>query len=111
MTDSKGQKTTLALQPGQIATVLGMEGGQISRQPFASPEVDATLDDDHSDIQYHSFLASTFLVHLDQEADFAADLAEWCDKTLFGKAGRAAARKGRHAYSFPGAPLSGLSKE
>jgi hypothetical protein len=87
-----------------------MEDGQISRQLFASPKVDATLDD-HSDIPFHYFLASTFLVRLDQEEDFAADLAEWYDKKLFGEAGRAAAGKGGHAYSFPGTPLSGLSKE
>ncbi|MBO1907719.1 hypothetical protein KHP60_19270 [Microvirga sp. 3-52] len=88
-----------------------MEDGQISRQPFASPDVDAMLDDEHSEIPFHYFLASAFLVRLDQNENFAADLADWCDKKLFGKAGRAAARKGRHAYSFPGAPLSGLSKE
>ena len=70
-----------------------MEDGQISRQLFASPEVDATLDDDHSDIPFHSFLASAFLVRLDQEEDFAADLAEWNDEKLFGEAGRAAAGK------------------
>jgi hypothetical protein len=33
-----------------------MEGGQISRQPFASPEVDAMLDADHSDIPLLSFI-------------------------------------------------------
>ena len=59
-------------------------GHLISRQLFASPEVDATLDDDHSDIPFHSFLASTFLVRLDQEEDFAADLAEWNDEKLYG---------------------------
>ena len=64
--------------------VLGMEGGLISRQLFASPEVDATLDDDHSDISFHYFWASTFLVRLDQEEDFAADLAEWNDEKLLG---------------------------
>jgi 3-methyladenine DNA glycosylase Mpg len=50
MTDSKGQKTTLTLEPGQIAIVLGLENGQVSRQLFASPEIDAMLDDDQSDI-------------------------------------------------------------
>jgi hypothetical protein len=35
-TDSKGQKTTLTLEPGQVAIVLGMEDGQISHQLFAS---------------------------------------------------------------------------
>ena len=60
-----------------------MEDGLISCQLFASPEVGATLDDDRSDIPLHYFLASTFLVRLDQEEDFAADLAEWYDKKLF----------------------------
>jgi hypothetical protein len=60
-----------------------MEDGLISRQLFASPEVDAMLDDDHSDIPFHSFLASAFLVRMDQEEDFAADLAEWNDEKLF----------------------------
>jgi hypothetical protein len=103
MTDSKDNYTTITLEPGQVAVVLGMKGGQINCQLYASPEVDATLDDDHSDIPFHSFLASTFLVRLDQEEDFAADLAEWYDKKLFGKAGRATAGKGGRAYSFPGA--------
>ena len=38
MTDSKDNKTTITLEPGQVAAVLGMEDGQISRQLFASPE-------------------------------------------------------------------------
>jgi hypothetical protein len=50
MTDSKDRKTTITLEPGQVAVVLGMDDGQISRQLFASPEVDAMLDDEHSDI-------------------------------------------------------------
>ena len=62
-------------------------------QLFASPEVDAMLDDDHSGFPFHSFLASAFLVRLDQEEDFAADLAERNDEKLFGEAGRAAAGK------------------
>ncbi len=45
MTDSKDQKTTITLELGQVAVVLGMEDGQISRQLFASPEDDAMLDD------------------------------------------------------------------
>jgi hypothetical protein len=84
MTDSKDNKTTITLETGQVAVVLGMEDGQISRQLFASPEVDATLDDDHSDIPFHSFLASALLVRLDQDADFAADLAEWYNEKLYG---------------------------
>jgi hypothetical protein len=91
MTDSKGQKTTLALQPGQIATVLSMEDGQIRRQPFASPDVDAMLDDDHSDIPFHYFSASAFLVRLDQDEDFASDLTDRSDERLQGEAGEAAA--------------------
>jgi hypothetical protein len=50
MTDSKDQKTTITLERGQVAVVLSLEDGQISRQLFASPEVDAMLDDEHSDI-------------------------------------------------------------
>ena len=57
MTDSK---TTITPEPGQVAVVLGMEDGQISRQLFASPEGDATLDNDHSDIPFHYFWTSTF---------------------------------------------------
>ena len=93
MTDSKDQKTTITLEPGQVAVVLGMEDGQISRQLFASPEVDAMLDDEHSDIPFHYFLASAFLVRLDQDEDFAADLAEWYDERLQGEAGGADAQK------------------
>jgi hypothetical protein len=88
MTDSKDQKTTITLEPGQVAVVLGMEDGQISRQLFASPEVDAMLDDDHSDIPFHYFL-----VRLDQDEDFASDLAEWYDEKLRSEAGGAAAGK------------------
>ena len=51
------------------------------------------LDDDHSGFPFHSFLASAFLVRLDQDEDFAADLAEWYNEKLFGEAGRAAAGK------------------
>jgi hypothetical protein len=93
MTDSKDQKTTLTLEPGQVAVVLGMEDGQISRQLFASPDVDAILDDEHSDIPFHYFLASAFLVRLDQDEDFASDLAEWYDERLRSEAGRTAAGK------------------
>ena len=88
MTDSKDQKTTITLEPGQVAIVLSMENGQINRQLFASPEVDAMLDDEHSDIPFHYFLASAFLVRLDQDEDFASDLAEWYDEKLQGEAGR-----------------------
>ena len=77
-----------------------MEDGQISRQLFASPEVDATLDDDHSDIPFHYFWASAFLVRLDQEEDFAADLAEWYDEKLFGEAGQPREKEAR-SIAFP----------
>jgi hypothetical protein len=33
-------------------------------------------------------VASAFLVRLDQDEDFAADLAEWYDERLQGEAGR-----------------------
>jgi len=82
MTDSKDQKTMITLEPGQVAVVLGMEDGQISRQLFASPEADAMLDDEHSDLPFHYFLSSAFLVRLVQDEDFASDLAEWYDERL-----------------------------
>jgi hypothetical protein len=87
-TDSKDQKTTITPKPEQVAVVLGMDDGQISRQLFASPEVDAMLDDERSDIPFHYFLASAFLVRLDQDEDFASDLTEWYDERLQGEAGR-----------------------
>jgi hypothetical protein len=88
MTDSKDQRTTITLEPGQVAIVLGLEDGQISRQLFASPEVDAMLDDEQSDIPFHYFLASAFLVRLDQDEDFASNLADWYDERLQEEAGR-----------------------
>jgi hypothetical protein len=89
MTDSKDKKTTITLEPGQVAIVLGMEDGQISRQLFSSPEVDAMLDDEQSEIPFHYFLASAFLVRLDQDEDFASDLADWYDEKLQREAGEA----------------------
>ncbi|KFG71069.1 hypothetical protein [Microvirga sp. BSC39] len=88
MTDSKDQKITIALEPGHVAIILGMEDGQISRQLFASPDVDAMLDDEQSDIPFQYFLASAFLVRLDQDEDFVSDLAEWYDEKLRGEAGK-----------------------
>jgi len=70
-----------------------MESGQISRQLFASPEIDAMLDDDHSDIPFLYFLASAFLARLDQDEDFASDLADWYDEKLKMEAGEATAKK------------------
>ena len=49
------------------------------------------LDDDHSGFPFHYFLASAFLVRLDQDEDFAADLAEWNDEKLYG--GRQGSRR------------------
>jgi hypothetical protein len=88
MTDSKDKKITITLEPGQVAVVPGMGDGQISRQLFASPDVDAMLDDEPSDIPFNYFLAPAFLVRLDQDEDFASDLAEWYDERLQGEAGR-----------------------
>jgi hypothetical protein len=39
MSGSKDRKTTITLEPGRVAVVLGMEDGQISRQLFAGPEL------------------------------------------------------------------------
>jgi hypothetical protein len=89
MTDSKDKKTTIILEPGQVAVVLGLEDGQISRQLFATPEIDAMLDDEQSDIPFHYFLASAFLVRLDQDENFASDLAEWYDEKLRSEAAEA----------------------
>jgi hypothetical protein len=85
--DSKDQKTTIILEAGQVAVVLGMEDGQISRQLFVSPDVDTMLDDEHSDIPFQYLLASAVLVRLDQDEDFASDLAEWYDERPQGEAG------------------------
>jgi hypothetical protein len=42
---------------------------------------------------FHFFLASAFLVRLDQDEDFASDLAEWDEEKLHGEAGGSAAGK------------------
>jgi hypothetical protein len=76
MTDSKDKKTTIILEPGQVAVVLG-------------PEIDAMLDDEQSNIPFHYFLASAFLVRLDQDENFASDLAEWYDEKLRSEAAEA----------------------
>jgi len=93
MTDSKDQKTTVALEPGQVAIVLGFEDGQISRQLIVSPEIESVLDDDQSDIPFNFFLASAFLVRLGQDEDFASDLADWYDEKLQSEASRADAER------------------
>jgi hypothetical protein len=82
MTDSKDQKTTITLEPGQVAIVLGMEDGEITRQLVASPQIDAMLDDDTSDIPFNYFLASAFLTRLDRDEAFGLDLADWYDDLL-----------------------------
>ena len=89
MTDSKDKKTTIILEPGQVAVVLGLENGQISRQLFATPEIDAMLDNEQSDIPFHYFLASAFPVRLDQDENFASDLVEWYDEKLRSEAAEA----------------------
>ena len=93
MTDSKSQKTTLTLEPGQVAIVLGLEGGEMTRQLFASPEIDAMLDDEQGDIPFNYFLASAFLVRLDQDEAFGAELADWYDEVLQSQAQEAAAER------------------
>ena len=91
MTDSKDRKTTITLEPGQVAIVLGMDGQELTRQLFASPELDAVLDDDDADIPFHYFLASAFLVRLDLDEGFGSELAEWYEEKLQGQAGGATA--------------------
>jgi hypothetical protein len=82
MPDSKNGPTTITLEAGQVAIVLGMDGQEVTRQLFASPELDAVLDDENADIPFHYFLASAFLVRLDQDEGFGADLAEWYEARL-----------------------------
>ena len=90
MPDSKDRKTTVTLEPGQVAIVLGMDEQEVTRQLFASPELDAVLDDEDADIPFHYFLASAFLVRLDLDEDFGPDLAEWYEARLQAGAGEAA---------------------
>jgi hypothetical protein len=90
MPDSKDQKTTVTLEPGQVAIVLGMEGQELTRQLVASPEIDAMLDDDEADIPFNFFLASAFLMRLDQDEAFGSDLADWYDELLQSEAEQSA---------------------
>ena len=60
------------------------------------------LDDDQSDIPFHDFLASAFLVRLDQDEDFASDLAEWYDERLKGEAGGQRTTHDIVSHSFSG---------
>jgi hypothetical protein len=91
MTDSSGQKVTITLELGQVAVVLGMEGEEVTRQLFASPEVDALLDEVEADIPFNYFLAAAFLTRLDEDDNFAAELADWYDEKLQSEAGEAEA--------------------
>ena len=93
MSDSKSPTTTITLEPGQVAIVLGMEGEEMSRQLFASPDIDAMLDDEEADIRFNYFLAAAFLARLEQEEDFAPDLAEWYDDQLRSEASGIAAEE------------------
>jgi hypothetical protein len=93
MTDSKSHKTTITLEPGQVAIVLGMEGAEMNRQLFASPDIDAMLDDEEADIPFNYFLAAAFLARLDQDEVFGPELAEWYDAKLRSEARHAAAEE------------------
>lgn len=95
VTDGKSQKTTVTLEPGQVAIVLGMEGEEMARQLFASPEIDAMLDEEEADIPFNYFLASAFLVRLDQDEAFGSELADWYDDLLQSQAGEASPEKQR----------------
>jgi hypothetical protein len=89
MTDGKDQRTTITLEPGQVAVVLGTEGEELTRQLFASPEIDALLDEDEADVPFNYFLAAAFLTRLDEDDNFAAELADWYDEKLQSEAGEA----------------------
>jgi hypothetical protein len=89
MADSKDKMTTITLEPGQVAVILGMEGQEVTRQLFATPEVDALLDEDEADIPFNYFLAAAFLTRLDEDENFADELADWYDAKLQSEAGTA----------------------
>jgi hypothetical protein len=89
MTDGRDQRTTITLEPGQVAIVLGVEGDEISRQLFSSPEVDAALDEEETEIPFNYFLAAAFLTRLDEDENFAGELADWYDEKLQAEAGEA----------------------
>ena len=82
MTDGKDAKTTITLERGQVAIILGIEGEEITRQLVASPEIDAILDDEEAEVPLNFFLASAFLVRLEQDEAFGPDLADWYDEKL-----------------------------
>jgi type II secretory pathway component PulK len=52
---------------------------EMTCQLFASPEVDAMLDDEQAEIPFRYVLTSAFLVRLSQDEDFASELADWYD--------------------------------
>ena len=93
MTDITSHKTTITLEPGQVAIVLGIEGEEMNRQLFASPDIDALLDDEKADIPFNYFLAAAFLARLDQDEVFGPELAEWYDEKLQSAARHAAAEE------------------
>jgi hypothetical protein len=93
MTDNKSHKTTITLEPGQVAIVLRMEGEEMNSQLFASPDIDAMLDDEEADIPFNYFLAAAFLARLDQDKAFGPELAEWYDDKLRSEASSAAAEE------------------
>lgn len=91
MIDSKGRKTTLTLEPEPVAFAPGLEPSRsvasilpVQRSTVCWATINLTL---------HFFLASAFLVRLDQDEDFASDLAEWDLEKLHGEAGGSAAGK------------------
>jgi hypothetical protein len=92
MTDSQIHKTIITLEPGEVAIVLGQDGDQLTRQLFASPEIDAALDDNEADIPFNYFLASAFLMRLEQDEPFGHELADWYDDQLQSEAEDAASR-------------------
>jgi hypothetical protein len=93
MTDGKSHKTEITLEPGQVAIVLGLEGEEMNRQLFASPDIDALLDDEEADIPFNYFLAAAFLARLDQDEVFGPELTEWYDNKLRLEARHAAAEE------------------
>ena len=104
MTDGKSHKTEITLEPGQVAIVLGMEREEMNRQLFASPDIDAMLDDEEADIPFNYFLAAAFLARLDQDEVFGSELVEWYDGKLRSEARHAAVEEQddwRWTRSFP----------
>ena len=76
----------LPLEPEHVAIVLGLETGK-SAASF-SPVQRSTLCSALANPTVHSFLASAFLVGLDQ--DFASDWPNGTRKSIMGRQGAAA---------------------